>query len=84
MGDAEQSDPRKEADRRFGNCCPRAGSVQASLARETVVWRQGLLVMPPIVRTLVTALQRLQDRLSALELSILQVPARVFHTLVSL
>lgn len=48
------------------------------------MWRQGLLVMPPIVRTLVTALQRLQDRLSALELSILQVPARVFHTLVSL
>ena len=49
------------------------GGVQASLIRESVVWQRGILVMPPIVKKLLTALQGLQDRLSAVELSILQV-----------
>ena len=50
-----------------------AGAVQASLAMESVVWRQGVLVMPAIVSRLVTELNRLQDRIAAMELSIMQV-----------
>ena len=38
-------------------CGPSAGRVQISLAAEAVIWKRGILVMPPIVNKLVKAMQ---------------------------
>ncbi|KAK9819619.1 hypothetical protein WJX72_000333 [[Myrmecia] bisecta] len=59
--------------------------VQTMLAKERVAWtfqRLGILTMPPIVRAVLDQLLPLMDRLSALELSVLQHPAitGAFHS----
>ncbi|KAL0036649.1 hypothetical protein WJX79_004029 [Trebouxia sp. C0005] len=50
------------------------GQVQISLIAEAVLWKRGILVMPPIVNQLVKAMQVLLDRLAAQELMLLQRP----------
>lgn len=50
------------------------GKVQISLIAEAVLWKRGILVMPPIVNQLVKAMQVLLDRLAAQELMLLQRP----------
>ena len=45
-----------------------------SLEKETVAWSKGLRVLPPGVRPMLHALLGLLDRLSALELTVLQPP----------
>ncbi|DBB10182.1 TPA: hypothetical protein ACH3X3_001759 [Trebouxia sp. C0006] len=50
------------------------GQVQISLIAEAVMWKRGILVMPPIVNQLVKAMQVLLDRLAAQELMLLQRP----------
>ncbi|KAK9831494.1 hypothetical protein WJX81_002371 [Elliptochloris bilobata] len=49
-------------------------SVQVSLAREVVVWKHGILVLPPIIHDTVACMQVLHDRLAALEMMLLQKP----------
>lgn len=48
--------------------------VQTALARETVLWKRGILVMPKIVTELLQAMQTLLDRVSALEMMLHQKP----------
>ncbi|KAL3157526.1 hypothetical protein ABBQ32_011986 [Trebouxia sp. C0010 RCD-2024] len=50
------------------------GRVQVSLIAEGVLWKRGILVMPPIVHKMVQAMQVLLDRLAAQELMLLQRP----------
>ncbi|DBA81084.1 TPA: hypothetical protein ACH3X2_000806 [Trebouxia sp. C0005] len=48
--------------------------VQATLARETVLWTKGVLVMPKVVGATLRAMQVLLDRLSALQMMLMQRP----------
>ena len=51
-----------------------AGGTLASIAREGVLWKTGLLSLPPMVGKFIQLLQAVLDRMAALELMLLQKP----------
>ncbi|DBA72154.1 TPA: hypothetical protein ACH3X2_010874 [Trebouxia sp. C0005] len=53
--------------------------VQTALAKETVLWKKGILAMPQVVRETLRAMQVLLDRLSALQMMLLQKPVVSGH-----
>ncbi|KAL0018489.1 hypothetical protein WJX79_004766 [Trebouxia sp. C0005] len=76
--DEESKDAKQRASSMVGLLEKRVAAplvgVQATLARETVLWTKGVLVMPKVVGATLRAMQVLLDRLSALQMMLMQRP----------
>jgi hypothetical protein len=48
--------------------------LQATLAREGVLWRTGLMSLPPVVRVMMGLLDGMLEQLASMELMLLQKP----------